>query len=108
MTGRWETRAVQLAWGVGLCSLGLVAANLILIALDWKAIDSQTTQAVPYFVQAPIVAILGLLIAARRPRNSIGWLLLAVGAASGADEGPTAPSLCLGSACFGARALMAP
>src|SRR5665213_636683 len=82
MTARSEVRAVQLAWGVGLCSLGLVAANLVLLALDWKAIDSQTVQgAVPYLVQAPIVAILGLLIAVRRPRNSIGWLLLAVAAA---------------------------
>ena len=82
MTARWERRAVRLAWGVGLCSLGLVAANLVLLALDWKAIDSQTVQgAVPYLVQAPIVAILGLLIAVRRPRNSIGWLLLAVAAA---------------------------
>jgi hypothetical protein len=81
MTVRWDSRAVRLAWGVGLCSLGLVAANLVLLALDWKAIDSQTVQSVPYLVQAPIVAILGLLIAIRRPRTSIGWLLLAVGAA---------------------------
>jgi signal transduction histidine kinase len=82
MTARWETRGVRLAWGVGLCSLVLVAGNLVLLVLDWKAIDSQTVQgAVPYLVQAPIVAILGLLIAVRRPRNSIGWLLLAVGAA---------------------------
>ena len=82
MTVRWETRGVRLAWGVGLGSLGLVAANIVLLALDWKAIDSQTVQgAVPYLVQAPIVAILGLLIAVRRPRNSIGWLLLAVAAA---------------------------
>jgi signal transduction histidine kinase len=58
-----------------------MAANLVLLALDWKAIDSQTVQgAVPYLVQAPIVAILGLLIAVRRPGNSMGWLLLAVGA----------------------------
>src|SRR5450631_1550916 len=42
MTARWERRVVQLAWGVGLCSLGLMAANLVLLALDWKAIDSQT------------------------------------------------------------------
>jgi hypothetical protein len=81
MTARSAPRVVRLAWGVGLCSLGLVAANLVLLALDWKAIDSQTVQAVPYLVQAPIVAILGLLIAIRRPTNSIGWLLLAVAAA---------------------------
>src|ERR1700694_2150269 len=82
MTARSEVRAVGLAWGVWLWCLGLVAANLVLLPLDWKAIDSQTVQgAVPYLIQAPIVAILGLLIAIRRPRNSIGWLLLAVAAA---------------------------
>jgi hypothetical protein len=47
MTSRWETRGVRLAWGVGLCSLGLVAADLVLLAPDWKAIDSQTVQSVP-------------------------------------------------------------
>lgn len=82
MTARWETRAVRLAWGIGLGSLGLLVASLIFLALDLTAIDSQTVQgAVPYLIQAPIVAILGLLIAVRRPRNSIGWLLLAVAAA---------------------------
>jgi signal transduction histidine kinase len=82
MTARLERRAVRLAWGVGLCSLGLVAATLVLMALDWKAVDAQTgVPFVPYLAQAPIVAILGLLIAVRRPRNSIGWLLLAVAAA---------------------------
>ena len=45
MTSRWETRGVRLAWGVGLCSLGLVAADLVLLAPDWKAIDS--LQSVP-------------------------------------------------------------
>jgi signal transduction histidine kinase len=82
MTARSGTRAVRLAWGIGLCSLGLVVADLVLLALDWKAIDSlQGAQAGPYLLQAPIVAILGLLIAARRPKNPIGWLLLAVAAA---------------------------
>src|SRR5450631_1433253 len=96
MTARWERRAVQLAWGVGLCSLGLAAANLVLLALDWKAIDSQTP--VPYLVQAPIVAILGLLIAVRRPRNSIGWLLLAVAAAE---------AICIFAAFVALRGLLA-
>ena len=31
-----------------------------------------------YLLGAPITAILGVLIAIRRPRNSIGWLLLAI------------------------------
>jgi signal transduction histidine kinase len=81
MTARWERRAVRLAWGVGLCSLGLVIASLVLLALDWKAIDSPFTAQFTYFLAAPITGILGVLIATRRPRNPIGWLLLAIAAA---------------------------
>jgi hypothetical protein len=77
MTARWERRAVRLAWGIGLCSLVLVVASLVLLALDWKAIDSPLTAQLPVFLGAPIVGVLGVLIAARRPRNPIGWLLLA-------------------------------
>src|ERR1019366_1942501 len=53
---------------------------------------------VPYLVQAPIVAILGLLIAVRRPRNSIGWLLLAVAAAE---------AICIFAAFVALRGLLA-
>ena len=81
MTTRWERRAVRLAWGIGLCSLGLVIASLVLLALDWKAIDSPFTAQFTYFLAAPITGILGVLIATRRPRNPIGWLLLAIAAA---------------------------
>src|ERR1017187_5006929 len=80
MTARWERRAVRLAWGIALGTFGLVVASLILLALDWKAIDSLVTAQPLNFLQAPIVGILGLLIAARRPRNPIGWLLLAIAA----------------------------
>ena len=80
MTARWERRAVRLAWGIGLCSLGLVVASLVLLALDWKAIDSPLTASLPVFLGALITGILGVLIAARRPRNPIGWLLLAIAA----------------------------
>lgn len=82
MTGRWERRAVPLAWGIGLGSLVLLLASLVLLALDWKAIDSLGTAQAGYFLQVPIVGILGVLIAARRPRNPIGWLLLAISAIS--------------------------
>jgi signal transduction histidine kinase len=81
VTTRWERRAVRLAWGIGLCSLGLVAVGLVLLALDLKAIDSLFTAQIGYFVGAPIAGILGVLIAARRPRNPIGWLLLAIAVA---------------------------
>jgi signal transduction histidine kinase len=82
MTARWERRAGRLAWGIGLCSLGLVVVSLVLLALDWKAIDSLDTSQVVYFLSAPVVGILGVLIAARRPRNPIGWLLLAIAVAN--------------------------
>jgi hypothetical protein len=82
MTGRWERRAVPLAWGIGLGSLVLLLACLVLLALDWKAIDSLGTAQAGYFLQVPIVGILGVLIAARRPRNPIGRLLLAISAIS--------------------------
>ena len=81
MTAHWERRAVLLAWGIGVFSLGLVAASLVLLPLDWTAIDSVRTARLGYFLGAPITAILGLLIAIRRPRNSIGWLLLAIAVA---------------------------
>ena len=78
MAARWERRAVPLAWGIGVFSLGLVVASLVLLPLDWKAIDSVRTARLGYFIGAPITAILGVLIAIRRPRNSIGWALLAI------------------------------
>jgi len=83
MTARWERRAVRLAWSVGLCALGLVTASVVLLALDWEAIDSPGTAQLTLFLGAPINGVLGVLIATRRPRNAIGWFLLAI-AATGA------------------------
>src|ERR1700676_1710614 len=81
MRTRSEQRAVRLAWGIGLFSLRLMVASLVLLALDGKAIDSPATAQALYFVQVPVTGILGVLIAVRRPRNAIGWLLLAIAAA---------------------------
>src|SRR6202049_1884489 len=83
MTARWERRAVRLAWSGGLCALGLVTASVVLLALDWEAIDSPGTAQLTLFLGAPINGVLGVLIATRRPRNAIGWFLLAI-AATGA------------------------
>jgi len=81
MTARWERRAAWLAWGIALGALMLVLASVVLLVLDWKAIDSLGTAQVTYFLAAPITGILGVLIASRRPSNPIGWLLLAIAAA---------------------------
>jgi signal transduction histidine kinase len=56
----------------------LVVASVVLLVLDWKAIDSPGTSQLGYFLGAPISAVLGVLIVTRRPRTPIGWLLLAV------------------------------
>jgi signal transduction histidine kinase len=84
MTTRSEQRAVRLAWGIGLFSLGLMVASLVLLALDGKAIDSPLTALtsyLPLFLGALVAGTLGVLIAARQPRNPIGWLLLATAVA---------------------------
>jgi signal transduction histidine kinase len=80
MTAQTERRAVRLAWGIGLGALGLLVGSLVLLVLDWKAIESAGTAQLPYFIQAPVVGILGVLIATRLPKNPIGWLLLAIAA----------------------------
>src|ERR1700688_2091108 len=81
MTKRWERRAVRLAWIVGLGTLMLLAASAVLLALDWEAIDSPGTAQLTVFLGVPINGVLGVLIAIRRPRNAIGWFLLAIAAA---------------------------
>jgi len=70
--------ALRLAWGIGALVLALVVFSLVLLALDWAVIDSPFTAQLPWFLAAVITDVLGVLIATRRPRNPIGWLLLAI------------------------------
>jgi len=70
--------ARRLAWAIGAFCLVLVVASLVLLVLDWPAIDSPFTAQLPWFLDAVITALLGVLIATRRPHNPIGWLLLAI------------------------------
>jgi hypothetical protein len=81
MTARWDRRAVRLAWAIELFSLVLVIASLVLLALDGKAIDSPLTAYLPQFLGTLVAGILGVMIAARQPKNPIGWLLLAIAVA---------------------------
>ncbi|HSP64919.1 MAG TPA: sensor histidine kinase, partial [Candidatus Deferrimicrobium sp.] len=76
-------RARRLAWGTWLFSVALLVASLVMLALDWPAIDSLLTAQALFFLEAAIVGILGALIATRRPGNLIGWLLLAIAVAEG-------------------------
>jgi signal transduction histidine kinase len=81
MTARWDRRAGRLAWAIELFSLVLVIPSLVLLALDWQTLGSPFTAQSPVLLGALIVGILGVLIAARQPRNPIGWLLLAIAVA---------------------------
>jgi hypothetical protein len=67
-----------LAWAIAGLSLVLIAGCLVLLGLDWPAIDSPFTAQLPWFLNAVIVGVLGALIASRRPHNPIGWLMLAI------------------------------
>jgi signal transduction histidine kinase len=78
MRARFAQRAVLLAWGIGVGCLVGIAASLILLTLDWRAIDSPSTALLEFFLQAAIVGTLGALIAVRQPGNRVGWLLLAI------------------------------
>jgi signal transduction histidine kinase len=75
-----ERHAARLSRWIAMCCLALVAASLVLLILDATAIDSIGTSDFPSFLSAIVAAVLGTLIASRRPRNPIGWLLLAISA----------------------------
>jgi signal transduction histidine kinase len=84
MTARVGLRAARLAWGIGLWSFGFVVASVVLLVTDGRAIATLNGGQLAVFgflLAAPIVGILGVLIAARRPTNPIGWLLLVIAAA---------------------------
>ena len=66
------------AEGMGLFCLVLLVASLVLLVLDLPAIDSSTLVGLlPAFLAIGIVTPLAVMIAVRRPHNSVGWLLLA-------------------------------
>jgi signal transduction histidine kinase len=67
----------RLAISLGVLCLVCFAASLVLLALDWKAIDSASTAQLPGLLAVAIVTPLGVLIAARRPSNAVGWVILA-------------------------------
>lgn len=54
-----------------------LVASLVLLALDWKVIDSPTTAQLPGLLAVVIVTPLAVLITLRRPGNAVGWVLLA-------------------------------
>jgi hypothetical protein len=80
--GRVSTLTLaRLAWGLGAVAVMVVVATLLLI------VRARGTQLPPSFRTAGVIeplrhlgpAIVGAVLAARRPHNPIGWLLLGLG-----------------------------
>jgi signal transduction histidine kinase len=92
----------RLAWSIGLVSIALMLAALVLMFVD-RHVGVPDNQAATSGTWNPgnvlndvvdIVAIgLGILLAIRRPRNPIGWLFLAAGFALGVTAFGTAYAL---------------
>jgi signal transduction histidine kinase len=82
----WRARWV--AWTIGLTSIALMIANLVLMYVDRNVVlpeasDGWSLTNVFGLLVTVGVPVIGLVIAARRPENPIGWLLLAAGFALG-------------------------
>ena len=76
----WTAR--RLAWSVGIVSIALMVASLVLFLID-RAQGTLPESVGPWTLLGAIdiavnipVPILGVLIASRRPENRIGWLYL--------------------------------
>src|ERR1700680_2509483 len=82
ITARTERRAIRLAWAISLTGLLLMITGLVLLIVDWKIDSSIFSSQFTWFANAILVGALGVLITTRRPGNSIGWLLLALGFAN--------------------------
>ena len=99
-TGGRNTRAAWLAWSVCGLTLALDACALALAALNRGDVQEVTF---PFAIT--VSAVVGGLVASRRPKNPVGWYFLGgaacfalVGVANGyATYGPiTAPGALLG------------
>jgi signal transduction histidine kinase len=73
-----DRSVARLAWAIGAFCLASVLVSLVLVALDWRVIKSPDDALLSSFLSAAVVAPLGVLIVSRRPRHTIGWLLLMV------------------------------
>src|SRR5438876_4863596 len=72
----------MLAWSLGLLSLALAAAALLLLATDRSSLgvgDFKFVESVTSVVVRLAIAALGALVISRRPENAVGWLIWAYG-----------------------------
>jgi signal transduction histidine kinase len=72
--------ARRLAWSSWGAALIFVAVGLLLLLPNRSTLASSSLVLIPgAFLPGPAYATLGALIAARHPRNPIGWILVALG-----------------------------
>jgi signal transduction histidine kinase len=81
-TTRWSLRPAHTAWMLAIASMLLVAAA-VAMPLVWSFER-------PFAAYALVIATLhpavGAIVAAKQPRNAVGWLLIAIGVAEGASS----------------------
>jgi hypothetical protein len=86
--GRWAPRLAWLLWALTLSGL---AADFWLDHLMAQAggseVDRLNAAAYPVVLAAVSAATVGAVVASRRPRHPVGWLLLATGLTMAADLG---------------------
>jgi hypothetical protein len=78
----------RIAWSIGIASLALQAAGLVILFVDRHAVlpsDATRWNASNVLDAAGsmLVPVIGMVVATRRPRNPLGWLFLAAGACLG-------------------------
>jgi signal transduction histidine kinase len=76
----------RLAWSIGLVSVAMIAASLVLMYVDRHAVlptaassEHWTLGNVLSDLVNMAVPVLGIVIASKRPENRIGWLFLSAG-----------------------------
>jgi len=83
-----ESTARRMAWSIGILSIALMVAGLVIMFVDRHVIlpqvsDSWTFSSVLDVVVNIGVPAIGLVIASKRRENPLGWLLLTAGLALG-------------------------
>ncbi|MGZ8632191.1 MAG: sensor histidine kinase [Actinomycetota bacterium] len=77
----------RLAWSLFAGSIGATAIGLVLSLTAWRVSDAFAVTVgvsdVVLLLVSVMFSVVGVLIASRRPENSIGWLLLGIGVANG-------------------------
>src|SRR5690348_336198 len=66
----------RLAWGIAI-AIGVVFAFDLVLRIEIRAAAGSVPKTVQGALTPAVLTVLGALVASRRPRNPIGWLMLA-------------------------------